>query len=88
MEADDTNDVLRNRAAMALLSWTKELAEIIESGIEAKEFKANTDSLGTSLHIIALIEGAALFARSTKDMKLVNRLLDAAKKVIGEIKVP
>jgi TetR/AcrR family transcriptional regulator, transcriptional repressor for nem operon len=86
-EADDTNDLLRSKAAAALISWTKDLTEIIENGIRAKEFKANTDILGTALHIVSIVEGAALFARSTQDMKYVNRLLDIAAKVIDEISV-
>ncbi|WP_179414630.1 TetR/AcrR family transcriptional regulator [Mucilaginibacter sp. E4BP6] len=87
MEADDTNDLLRSKAASALLSWTKELSEIIEKGVKNGEFKVDTDALGVSLQIIALIEGAALFARATRDMRLVNQLFDAAKKIIGEIRL-
>jgi TetR/AcrR family transcriptional repressor of nem operon len=85
VEADDTNDILRSKAAAGLISWTKDLTEIIENGIRAKEFKVDTDVLGTALHIISIIEGAALFARSTHDMKYVNRLLDTAVKVIDKI---
>lgn len=85
MEADDTDEVLRSKAATGLISWSKDLMAIIEGGIEAKEFKADVDILGTALHIIAIIEGAALFVRSTKDMKYVNRLFDTAKKVVDGI---
>ena len=87
MEADDTNDVLRNKAAAALESWTSDLTTIIEKGIRAKEFAADTDALNIALHIISIIEGAALFARSTHNMKYVNRLLDTAAKVIDKISV-
>jgi TetR/AcrR family transcriptional repressor of nem operon len=85
MEADDTDDLLRSKAATGLISWTKDLMAIIGRGIEAKEFNPDTDILETALHIIAIIEGAALFARSTKDMKYVNRLLETAKKVVDGI---
>ena len=87
IEADDTNDVLRSKAAAALMSWTKDLTEIIENGIKAKEFQADTDALDTALHIISIIEGAALFARSTKDMKYINRLLNTAAKLIDKISI-
>jgi len=87
IEADDTNDLLRSKAAAALISWTKDLTELIEFGIKTKEFKADTDILGTALHIVSLIEGAALFTRSTQDMKYANRLLDTAAKVIDEISI-
>ena|ERR1700744_3607996 len=85
IEADDTDDVLRGKAAEALVQWTKDITEIIEDGIKSKEFKADTDAMGTALHIITIIEGAALFARSTQDMKYVNRLLDTAKRVVEGI---
>lgn len=87
VEADDTNDALRNKAATALVSWTQDLARLVGHGIRAKEFKADTDALGTALHIVSIIEGAALFARSARDMKYVNRLLDTAVKVIDDISV-
>jgi TetR/AcrR family transcriptional repressor of nem operon len=87
MEADDTNDILRSKAAGALIAWTKDLTALIEHGIRAKEFKADTDTLGTALHIVSIIEGASLFARSTQDMKYVTRLLDTAAKVIDEISI-
>jgi TetR/AcrR family transcriptional regulator, transcriptional repressor for nem operon len=87
MEADDTDEGLRNKAATGLIAWVKDLTDLIEMGIRAKEFKADTDMPGTALHIIAIIEGAALFARSTRDMKYVNRLLDTAVKVIDGIGV-
>jgi TetR/AcrR family transcriptional repressor of nem operon len=87
IEADDTNDVLRSKAAAGLVSWTKDLTEIIENGIRAKEFKVDTDALDTALHIISIIGGAALFARSTHDMKYVNRLFAIAAKVIERISV-
>ena len=85
MEADDTNEELRSRAAAGLITWTQDLTEIIKKGIQEKEFKSDTDVLTTALHIIALIEGAALFARSTRDMKYINPLLDTAVKIIEDI---
>jgi AcrR family transcriptional regulator len=85
MEADDTNELMRTKAAESLLSWTQKLAETIEKGIAAKEFKAQTAPSATALHLISLIQGASLFYRSTKELKYVDQLLDAAKKLIDDI---
>lgn len=85
IESDDTNELLRNKAGAGLMLWTKDLVSIIEKGIEAKEFKADTDGLTVALQIISLIEGASLYFRSTQDMKYVNRLLDSAKKIVDDI---
>lgn len=87
IEADDTDEILRNKAGRALNLWTGDLKEIIEKGISVNQFKADTDAMGTAVHIISIIEGASLFARSTQDMKYVNRLLDTAKKVINDISI-
>ncbi|WCT11060.1 TetR/AcrR family transcriptional regulator [Mucilaginibacter jinjuensis] len=85
IEADDTNELLRDKAGKGLNLWTNDIIAIIEQGIKAKEFKPETDAAGTAIHIISLIEGASLFARSTQNMEYVNRLLDLAKKVINDI---
>jgi TetR/AcrR family transcriptional repressor of nem operon len=85
VEADDTSDALRIKAAAGLIAWTKDLTTLIGHGISAKEFKADTDIVGTALHLISIIEGASLFARSTRNLKYVNRLMDTAVKVIDEI---
>lgn len=85
IEADDTNELLRNKAAAGLMSWTKDLVDIIDAGVKATEFKAETDGLTVALQIVSLIEGASLYFRSTQEMKYVNRLLDAAKKIIDDI---
>jgi TetR/AcrR family transcriptional regulator, transcriptional repressor for nem operon len=85
MEADDTNQALKDKARDGMLTWIKDLTTIIETGIKAKEFKADADVLGTSLHVIAVVEGTALIARSTQDMKYVNRLFDIARKVVESI---
>src|ERR1700743_14639 len=43
IEADDTNQLMRSKAAAGLLSWTKTLIETVENGIKANEFKPETD---------------------------------------------
>lgn len=85
IESDDTNELLRNKAAAGLMLWTKNLVEIIEAGIKANEFKPETDGLSIALQIVSMIEGASLYFRSTQDMKYVNRLLDAAKRIVEDI---
>jgi AcrR family transcriptional regulator len=85
VEADDTHEELRKRAADGLLEWTDNIVVIIKAGIAAGEFKKSIDPAGTALHIISLIEGGALFAKSTQDMKHAKKLLDIAKHVIADL---
>lgn len=85
VESDDTNDELRKRAAKGLIAWMENLTEIIEKGIAAQEFKADTEAKETALHLISIIEGAVLISRATQDRKYANILLDTGVKVVEGI---
>jgi AcrR family transcriptional regulator len=80
-------DHLRELAGEALLTWRNEIALLLNEGKEAGEFKKETDSSAVALHIISLIEGAALIAQSTGDMKLAETILKTAKNVVDQIRV-
>jgi len=67
VDADDTNEVLRKKASDAILSWKKNLASIIKKGIAAKEFKPDVDVNKITFSMIALIEGAILINRATRN---------------------
>ena len=85
IEADDTNEALRKRAANGLLLWTEDIATIIKNGIAANEFKVDTDATATALHIISLIEGGAMIGKATQNMHYAIQLLDTAKHLIEKI---
>jgi TetR/AcrR family transcriptional repressor of nem operon len=85
IQCADINTELTKRAADGLLTWTKEITSLIQAGIVAEEFKKETDSTGVALEIISLIEGAALFARSTGSMKISRKLLDRAQQRVTQI---
>ncbi|WP_158799809.1 TetR/AcrR family transcriptional regulator [Pedobacter sp. L105] len=85
VEADDTHEVLRQRAADGLLSWKNDLTELINAGIEAKEFKADTDTEKTALMFIALVEGAILLGRTTKNRAYFDTVFGIAKQAIEAI---
>jgi len=82
IEAAFTNNELKKRAAEGLLRWTDILADMINKGIAAKEFKENTDMLSTALQIITMIEGGALFVLTTNDFKYGKKLLEAAQQIV------
>jgi len=82
IEAINTNPALQKRAAAGLLQWTAMLEEIITAGIQAAEFKKSVKPQALALHIISLIEGGALFALATGEIKLATSLLDTALIVI------
>jgi len=85
IEAANNNDILRKRAGDALLAWTADIATLIEQGILDKEFKNTTNASAIAFQIISLIEGAALFAHATRDMKQAEGILDTACSIVNEI---
>jgi TetR/AcrR family transcriptional repressor of nem operon len=87
VEADDTHDVLRKKAADAILSWKKNLATIIKKGIAAKEFRADVDVNKIAFSMIALIEGAILVNRATKNRTYSDLIFESLEDLITGIEV-
>ena len=85
IEADDTHEILREKAAAGLIRLQKGMEKLIKEGISAGEFYMDTRPLETALHIISLIEGAAMTAKLTKDMSLAVTLLAIAEKTVEAI---
>ncbi|WP_184546385.1 TetR/AcrR family transcriptional regulator [Mucilaginibacter sp. FT3.2] len=88
VDADDTNPLLKEKAAHAVLRWKKSIENLIQSGIEAGEFRADVDINGTALSMIALIEGGIMIAKVTNTpanldavLKTVDALVTALKPV-------
>lgn len=84
-EADDTNGLLRKRAASAVLNWEGELTTIIKKGILNGEFKTNTDPRKTALSIIALIEGGIMISKVTGDATAMDHILSTVETLIDQI---
>lgn len=86
IESIHVNDKLAEMAGQAFIVWQNEIISLIEAGITAGEFKQDTDSTSVALHIISLIEGAALIAQSTNNMKYADNILGTAKNLITQIR--
>lgn len=85
VEADDTHEGLRQKAADGILRWRDHVAGLIKSGIAAGEFNKDIDAEKTALSIIAIIEGAILIGRATKDFVLFDTAMGVAKDVIKQL---
>jgi TetR/AcrR family transcriptional regulator, transcriptional repressor for nem operon len=55
IEADDTHALLREKAAQAFGKWKKNIEELIKKGIQAGEFKKDTDPSQIALSILDLV---------------------------------
>jgi TetR/AcrR family transcriptional repressor of nem operon len=84
VEADDTHEGLRLRAAEGILSLKENLMELLSKGIAAKELKKDTDPEKVALTFIALVEGAILISRTTRDVAALNTVLDSARAYIEQ----
>lgn len=87
VDADDTNNLLKDRVAKAILLWKNNVELLIKSGIKDGEFKANTDHHRMALSIIALIEGGIMIARATNSMASLDTVLDTVADLIHSMKV-
>jgi Transcriptional regulator len=85
IEADDTNALLRDKAARALGKWRKNIEDIIRKGIEAGEFKKDTDPAQTALSILALIEGGIMISKLTNSQASLHKVLQTTEMIIHQI---
>ena len=87
IEADDTNILLKERAANAVLEWKKNIQELIMEGIAAKEFKYDVDDSRIALSLIALMEGGIMIAKVTDSQANLNQVMKTAELLIKMIRV-
>jgi TetR/AcrR family transcriptional repressor of nem operon len=86
VEADDTNDLLKEKAAKAVLRWKKNIAELINSGIAAGEFKADIDVNQTAISMVALIEGGIMIGKVTDSHANLAQVLKTVELLINQLK--
>jgi len=86
VEADDTNDLLKDKAAKAVIKWKKNITELIEGGIAAGEFKADIDPGKTALSIIALIEGGIMIGKVTGNHANLSTVLKTVEMLIDHLR--
>ena len=84
-EADDTNNLLKDKAAKAVLAWKRTIVEIIKTGMASGEFKANVEPDSTALAMIALIEGGIMIAKVTNNPASLNKILMTLEALINQL---
>jgi len=85
VEADDTHDQLKKRAAGAVLSWKKNIELLIAGGIASKEFKPDLDSSMLALSMIALIEGGIMIAKVTGSQRNMDQVMQTLKMLVDQM---
>jgi len=87
IEADDTNGLLKDRAAKAVIKWQRNIQDIIKSGIAAGEFKDEINPQQMAISIVALIEGGIMISQVTDDLSAFHRVIKTVTLLIDQITV-
>lgn len=86
VEADDTNSLLKDRAANAINRWKKYVQEIIQAGVDAGEFKQGLDHSRLALSIIALVEGGLMISKVTNSQSCFDKIMNTVELLINDMK--
>lgn len=86
IEADDTHELLKARAADAIIKWKKNLERLIRAGISAGEFRPGLDQSQLALSIIALIEGGIMIAKVTGGRGNLSKILKTVETLLKQHK--
>lgn len=88
MESDDTNPVLRDRAAQVMETWRRVVELILVEGIRARELRRDLDAPATASLFVASLEGAVMLTRLHEDPVHMRRAVEfweeAVRRMAGE----
>lgn len=73
IEADDANEVLRDRAQVAMDDWRTTIHRIVTRGIERGEIRPTTDADEVASLLIATLEGALMLSNLYRDSVHMER---------------
>lgn len=85
VEADDTNPALFDKARQALITWKDAMQDIIEEGVQNKEFASDLNPKIYAGYLLALIEGAILVAKSLDSEETFDGILSRLKTEINKL---
>ncbi len=86
-EADDTHPELKAKAANALQYWKRAIENLVKSGIDRKEIKADTNPSEVAVVIMSLIEGVIMQAKVTNKSTELRIAMDFLERIILQLKV-
>lgn len=85
IESDDTHPGLKKKAADAIINWKNRIVQLIENGVDAKEFNKKINAEETALTIIAAIEGAIMITKLTGKINYRKAILQSVKTIINNL---
>jgi hypothetical protein len=76
VEADDTHPALRRRARAAMTAWLDLVADALETGRAAGQFRPDIDAGAAAATIVAALEGGILLAKLYRDPARMRAVID------------
>jgi AcrR family transcriptional regulator len=76
VEADDTHPALLRRARAAMNGWLRLVAEALEAGRLAGQFRADLDAAAVANTIVAALEGGILLAKLYREPQRMRTVID------------
>ena len=87
IEADDANEVLRDRARSAMDDWRATIHRVVNKGIERQEIRPGTDADEVATIFITTLEGAVMLSNLYKDPVYMKRAAEHIGHYIETIKL-
>ena len=88
IEADDANEVLRDRARAAMDDWRTTIHRIVNKGIERHEVRPGIDADEVASIFIATLEGAIMLSNLYKDPIHIHRAASHMTHYIETMRLP
>jgi TetR/AcrR family transcriptional repressor of nem operon len=85
VEADDTHPELKKRAMDAITSWKNMVADLVQKGIDSKEFRSGIDPEQVALTMIATVEGAIMITKLTGKLNYRRLIMQSVEKLINDL---
>ncbi|MFB0494589.1 TetR/AcrR family transcriptional repressor of nem operon [Mucilaginibacter sp. OAE612] len=87
VDADDTNPLLKDKAARAVIRWKTGIENLIKAGIDAGELKPGINTTETALSMIALIEGGIMISKVTDSPANLDIVLASIHNLVDNLKL-
>jgi AcrR family transcriptional regulator len=87
VDADDTNPLLKDKAARAVIRWKTGIENLIKAGIEAGELKPDIHATETALSMIAMIEGGIMISKVTDSPANLDIVLASVHHMVDSLKL-
>ena len=85
IDADNTNDILRDQAVDTIIDWKRAIMKLVHKGKKTEEFKPDTDEAIVAENIISLIEGGNAMTKATGEESYILNAIGQTESIIHSI---